>query len=285
MKEEVICEQASQLLHLDAKVVELQKTVQSIKHSNYFRRLNRKAKNLQTKHSNQRKHISELRESKHQLITNIQKLKEECERHITQNEDLKVTIQEQAKVSNPETKKLITKEGTAYTDAIVNCVIQLIREVGVPATRCSEAIRCVSECLFHVTISDKDLPSERSNLRFADRGNVLCNMHVADTIINSQGYDLHSDGTSRSHSKYVGNQVTVSSGKVLSLGYNMVATENTQTFLDAATGSLLELAYVYSTDAKETDDIFKDILSKLIGLMSDRASIMKSFNQAFNKNV
>ena len=61
----------------------------------------------------------------------------------------------------------------------------------------------------------------------------------------------------------------------------MVMTEDTQTLLDAAIAVLQELADVYAADTVDED--FKPILYKLNGLMSDRASVNKSFNKAMNK--
>jgi hypothetical protein len=70
----------------------------------------------------------------------------------------------------------------------------------------------------------------------------------------------------------------------MSFGYNMVVTENTQTLLYVATNILHELADIYSEskDAMKKDDIFRDILKKLVALMSDHVSVMKSFNKAFD---
>ena len=93
--------------------------------------------------------------------------------------------------------------------------------------------------------------------------------------------DLHSDGTSRDHRKYVGHQVTTDSGKSLSCGFIPVCQENTATLVDIAYGLLQELADVYDTE--KVDEVFKGMLKNLSGLMSDRASVMKSFDKAFSE--
>ena len=85
---------------------------------------------------------------------------------------------------------------------------------------------------------------------------------------------ITTDATTCDHRKYVGTQVTLSSGNVLSIGYSMVMTEDTQTLLDAAIAVLQELADVYAADTG--DEHFKRTLYKHNGLMSDRASVSTS---------
>ena len=93
---------------------------------------------------------------------------------------------------------------------------------------------------------------------------------------------MHSDGTSRDHKKYIGCQATLSTGRTLSMGYTTVCTENTDTLLDVAIAVLRELADVYE-GGDSIDQNFKELLRKLSGMMSDRASVNKSFNKAIEK--
>ena len=235
--------------------------------------LKHKIKNLQSQISKSKTVIEEMRKTKEENKEQIMKLKEECNHYVLHLEDLE----------SCNLQTLTTKSGGRFTDDIVKCVIQLIGEVGIAACRCSKTIQCVSQCLFHVALEEKDLPSDRSNMRFADRGNVLSEMHLAETILDSNGFDLHTDGTSRDHRTYVGNQATMSTGRVMSFGYSMVATEDTETLLDVATRLLMELSDIYTADDGDPDEKYKELLRKLIGLMSDRASVMKSFNNAMNE--
>ena len=219
--------------------------------------LKQSKKNLQTMLSESRQTVARLNEK-------IQRIEQECEKLAHELED--------------NNEKLVLKDGNKYSDSVVTCIMQLIGEIGISSSRCSPAIQCVAKTLFDCAIEQADLPSDRSVMRFADRGNVLAECHLTDTILKSDGFDLHTDGTSRDHRKYVGNQATMSSGEVLSMGYTLVATEDTETLLDVATSLLRELADVY--DEENADETFQSILHKLVGLMSDRASVMKSFNNA-----
>ena len=51
--------------------------------------------------------------------------------------------------------------------------------------------------------------------------------------------------------------------------------------LDVAINLLKELAYVY--DEEEIEKSFKAMMTNMTGLMSDRASVMKSFGRTFNE--
>ncbi|KAK6173018.1 hypothetical protein SNE40_016558 [Patella caerulea] len=211
--------------------------------------------------------LSESRQTIEKLKEKVTKIEQECDKLARELED-------QHEKFGP-----ILKNGNRYSDAVVTCIKQLIGKIGISLSRCSPAIQCVGKCLFDWNIDLADLPSDRSVMRFADRGNVPAECHLTDTMFRSDGFDLHTDGTSRDHRKYVGNQATLSSGEVLSMGYTLVDTE---TLLDVATNLLRELADVY--DVENAEETFQSVLHKLMDLMSDRASVLKSFNSAMEVN-
>ncbi|XP_041362472.1 uncharacterized protein LOC121378388 [Gigantopelta aegis] len=237
-----------------------------------MQKIKKQLKMLQTKLSHKDKTIKQLRDTKCKLNAMVKKIKQECDSYIVQNEDLK-----------SGEKTLLTKAGNKYSDAVVKCIIQLIGEASVPASRCASVIQCVSKCLFDRQIDIDKLLSERSTLRYADRGHVLAKYHIADSIMKSDRFDMHSDGTSRDHRKYIGSQATLSSGNIFSMGYTTVCTEDTKTLLDISVTLLKELADIYDDDGDSVDQNFKELLQKLSGLMSDRASVNKSFNKAMNQ--
>ena len=65
--------------------------------------------------------------------------------------------------------------------------------------------------MLNVEIPLDSLPSERTVRRYADQAHILAKMQVAETVLVANS-DLHVDGTSRDHKKYVGQQVTTSAG-------------------------------------------------------------------------
>lgn len=160
------------------------------------------------------------------------------------------------------------------------CVIELVGKCETAAKNCGSIIDCVSRHLFGLSLEKKDLPSERTSIRFADKGHVLAKYHLVDTLIHSTNVDLHSDGTSRDHNKILGHQFSTDKGLLLSCGFVPVFKEDTNTLVDVAFNLMKELADIY--DETKADEVFKSMLEKLTGLMSDRASVMKSFNKAFD---
>ena len=141
------------------------------------------------------------------------------------------------------------KDGTTNTflDDIVKCVVELIGEAEVPSKRCGQVIEIVSRHMFSVDIPAKDLPSERSALRFADRGHCLAKYQLAEAM-SSTRFDIYTDGTTKDHQKYIGHQVTLESGETLSCGFTGVCKEDTQTLLDVALNLLTELSDVFDEE-------------------------------------
>ena len=77
----------------------------------------------------------------------------------------------------------------------------------------------------------------------------------------------------------MGQQVTTDSGQNLICGYTVVATENADCLVSLATNLLEELAVIYEDDDTKRQEKFMEFLQKLSGLMSDRAAVMKCFNE------
>ena len=153
-------------------------------------------------------------------------------------------------------------------------------ECEVPADRCGAIIRSVVHHICRARVPDADLPSQRSALRFADQGHVIEKAHVAETLLQCDHWDLHSDGTSRSGKKYVGQQITVK-GNSLSTGFTPVATEDTSTLVDISVQLLEELSDIFP--AEKAQQNFIQMLQSLSGTMTDRASVMKSFRRERQK--
>ena len=185
--------------------------------------------------------------------------------------------------ASDESPRLQTKvDGSnKFTPDVIRCVMELIGEAEVPGTRCGRVMKIVVRHLFSQDMPLTEFPSERTALRMSDCAHALAKNQVGEALVHSKGYDLHSDGTDRDHNKVVGHQVTTKEQGTLSIGFVGVQTENTDTLLDVAVNLLKELAYVYDED--ETEKSFKAMLTNMTGLMSDRASVMKSFGRKLNE--
>lgn len=162
-----------------------------------------------------------------------------------------------------------------FTPEAKLCIMALVGENEVPAHRCAAVINTTAR-LFGVRISDGDLPSQRSALRFADQAHVVSKSHVAEVLSHEDHWHLHIDGTSRSGKTYICQQATTSKG-TLSMGFTPVTTEDTTTLVDIAINLLEELSELHPGGADQVN--FYHILLGLSGIMSDRAAVMKSFGR------
>ena len=175
--------------------------------------------------------------------------------------------------------RLKTEQGHFKAEAKV-CIMSLIGENEVPAHRCGPVIQNVVRQVCGEKVPDSDLPSQRSALRFADQGHVVSKSHVAQILTNSENWDLHTDGTSRSGLKYVGQQVSTEQG-AFSVGFVPVAAENASTLVEVSIQMLEELSELHT--AEEAQQNFVRMLLGLSVVMTDRASVMKSFGKGLQE--
>ena len=167
-----------------------------------------------------------------------------------------------------------------FTNEAIVCVIRLVGENEVPPGRCGSVIQTVAQNIMNAMVPDSDLPSMRSAERFADRGHVIGKLHIAEALLQSEHWDLHTDGTSRCGKKYVSQQMNVP-GKTLSSGFVPVSTENTTTLVDITINLLHELSDLYSEE--QAQETFTSLLKGMSAVMSDRAAVMKSFGRALDE--
>ena len=113
----------------------------------------------------------------------------------------------QANVTDAEEAPVLCLRGY-FTDEAAVCVMQLVGENGVPPGRCGAVIQTVAKSILKATIPGSDLPSMRSAERFVDSGHITGKIHVAETLLHSENWDLHTDGISQCGKKYVGQQMT-----------------------------------------------------------------------------
>ena len=88
------------------------------------------------------------------------------------------------------------------------------------------------------------------------------------------------DGTSREHKKIVGQQLSLDNNQTLSLGFKTVASEDAITLLEVTFQQLDEMIILYAKHKGEVqNEVFKELISKLTSLMSDRAAVRKRFHK------
>ena len=229
-----------------------------------IRQLKNRINGLQKALSNQRRltklHLLE----KRRLKCEINNLKRACEFLDAEINDI-----------NSSTCK--TREGQQYTPEMQKCVMELVGECEVSSKNCSKVIQAVSRWLYSKTIPQSDLPCPNTVVNIMDKAQVLSKFQVAETILASEAFDLHGDGTSRDGKKILGQQVTLASGNTMSAGFVPVAVEDSATLLDNAIAMMQELCDIYNP--KEKEQTYKELLNKMFATMSDRASVNKLYNE------
>ena len=275
---------------LKEALVQARRTISTIKASNFHRRLKRQEKQLQQNQAAAEAHAGGgCKQLKWQLKKKLKlaqtQLSDLHKKVLKLKEKGEVTAQLEAEIQRlltagnaPPVINTRVAGTNKFTDEIVKCTIGLMA-LGVSGNNCGPVMQTVASQLFCVDIPSSALPSERSAIRFADQGHCLAKIQIADAILQSTSYDIHTDGTSRDHRKYVGQQITTSAGP-LCCGFTEVATEDSNTRVDITIRLLQEVTELYHQDEKDAN--FKEALHQLSGMMSDRAVVMKLQKKEFN---
>ena len=132
-----------------------------------------------------------------------------------------------------------------------------------------------------MNLNKNDLPCLQTAINVADEGHILTKYQATEKMLEADNFTLHTDGTSRNGQKIVGHQISMDSGGILSLGLTTVATEDSATLLDITVQLLQVIHDICCIDKSEEDrnQIVQSLLSKLTTVKTDRAAVMKSFDQ------
>ena len=211
-------------------------------------------------------------------------MKKRLEDQVIANRELKHEMKHQAVreiVQIVETEVPDLKVDGKFVDNVVICVAQLMGEYDIAAHYCASIIECVAKHIFHCSIPPSQLPSKSSCLRFINIGHVIAKLHIREETSTNK-FDLHTDGTSRSKLKYVGQQVTLCDKTTLSLGFILVAREDAKCLMQITLDIFEELD---GLDIENRGSQLKDILRNLVSMMSDRAAVMKAFHAETEKKI
>ncbi|GFN81880.1 hypothetical protein PoB_000838600 [Plakobranchus ocellatus] len=177
-----------------------------------------------------------------------------------------------------------------YSDNIRQTFYALQGEGNVAASNCSNVVATVAKHMFGTILNKEDLPCKSTALNFSNEASVIAHHHVVDEIINTNHFMFASDATSRQKSHYLEQHIQLSNGKNLSLGFTEIASDDSDTLLEKCTSMFEKLCEIYCKANEEFDlsILFKEVIRKLKCVMSDRASVMKSFDKklaAFRKDL
>ena len=179
-----------------------------------------------------------------------------------------------------ELKMRVEGSSHRYTDEVRKTFYALQGESNVPAGNCSKIVETVAKNLFGQNIPKCDLPSSSTSLNFSNEAHVIAKHQAAEEILNSDHFTYASDATSRQKVHYLERHIILSNGKQLSLGFSEIACDDSQTLLEQCVSLFKDLCEIYCLDDEEIDanDLLKDVIKKMMCLLSDRAAVMKAFN-------
>ncbi|GFR79596.1 hypothetical protein ElyMa_004024700 [Elysia marginata] len=150
----------------------------------------------------------------------------------------------------------------------------------VAASKCSQVVQIVSKHFFGHDYSIEELPSSSSALNFADEAHHISMHQIVDQIKRTDHYTYASDGTSRQKRQYLERHIILADKTQLSIGFTEIATDDAKTLLEQTLEMLDELSSIYcQTEKALKDDVFKELITKMKCLMSDRAAVNKLFNK------
>ncbi|XP_012946168.1 uncharacterized protein LOC101863077 [Aplysia californica] len=172
-------------------------------------------------------------------------------------------------------------KNNTYSDAVRVTYMALQGEAYVAASKCSTVVKIIAKHLFDTELSQKDLPCKQSALNMSNEGNFLSRSQVVEEIRANEHFTFATDETSRQKRRYLERHIVLSNSGMMSLGFQEVASETADTLLEKSICLINELCDVYCSQNETVlrDSLFKEILSKMKCLMSDRASVMKLFDK------
>ncbi|KAL4219419.1 Piwi-like protein 1 [Mactra antiquata] len=210
---------------------------------------------------------SDLKES--DLVKSLRSKVSENEAKVRELEINNDILKEQINQQACETKNV---DGT-FSDNLRMCIIEL-SGLEVAVEKVPNVIKTVSKHLFGKDLRKTDLPSSTTVQTIVDEGHYLAKAFISKQLSETENWGLNRDGTTRKKQKILDTTITLSSGDVLSLGFNRVAHETAETINNVTKNHMNELANVNANMNKgvSTDSFVKTSLEKLAFTMSDRAS-------------
>lgn len=172
-----------------------------------------------------------------------------------------------------------------FTNNIRPCIIEL-SGLEVAVEKVSPVIATVSKHLFGRKLEKSELPTSTTVQSIVDEGHFLAKTCISEQLAETENWGLNRDGTTRRKKKILDTTVTLSSGDILSLGFNVVAHETAEAINNITKRHVTELATLHSNIHDENSDVetyIKSSLTKLAFTMSDRASNEKKADRLLDE--
>ena len=181
-----------------------------------------------------------------------------------------------------EEKELNLKEKfNTYTHNIRELYMSLQGETSIVPAQTSKAVQLVAKHLFDKDIPLQALPCRKTALNFMDEAHHIAKQQIVEKIQDAEHFTYGSDGTSRQKRHYMEHHLILDSGGTLSIGFTEVPDDKADTLLKKSLDLIDELCEIYreAQEKAQKDEVFKEILSKMMCLMSDRAANIKLYNK------
>ena len=278
----------------------LKLNIGQIKQTNYYKRLVRKENKLKHEQSKLQEHKITFEEHSHkkaikenrELKSKIENYSEECdmlaarveylekvEENMKENEiEMEIELDEtKEKLGKPKTRTHEGKRGQ-FTDSLRLLVMELAKEQ-VSAKRTATVIKTVSRHLFGVEFENNDLPCESSVLNIINDAGSLSTCQVAESLLSNRHNTLHTDGTTRDHSKFIDLEFTTQTGKTFSLGFADIGKENADTVFN----TILAMLDMVSDTQDSNEENTKQLMKNISNVMMDGAAVNNSFFLKFSE--
>ena len=220
-----------------------------------------------------------------------EKLSETREDKIVVEERVWLRIREVEK-ENAELQELLdlcekdtvsTFEDGKFSDA-VRAVIMSLLKLNISTRNICPAIKTVLEGL--ANIQTDRLPSYGTVNHIMYEAKCLALIEAGKASLrDKQGKAaqnvLMNDGTSKLKKKYKTTIISTSEG-VKTFGLQLLATETSESLLEANARVLNDVAKVVSRVEGRSEEVLNELLGTVTGTMSDRAEVMKKFNKLLN---
>lgn len=170
------------------------------------------------------------------------------------------------------------KSGGIFSDSVRMCVLELV-SLEVATDKIGRVIQAVAKHLFDTNFSDRELPSRQVCVNMTDEAQYITERYIAELLLETPNWGVNKDGTSRRKEQILDTGITLGSGKMLSLGFTKIASEDSDTIVRVLKDKMQELSDAHSHGSESKDNFLKDVMTKLSFLMSDRASNEKASNR------
>ena len=137
---------------------------------------------------------------------------------------------------------------------------------------CQNVVRTVLKNLLNVDVDR--LPRKSLASILAVEAQIISQAQVAETMIKNKNNTMHFDGTKKHFKEYAGFQF-------FSMGHQLMATGDTESYLEATSATIKNLAQSLSEDQEEQNQIEAELFLSIKNIMTDRHVVNKCYAPRF----